>query len=76
MTSPSIVELIAEDGRLVASSQFTVAAPSGQLSHTPFLVEIPYQVRWPTPVRLSFRQAGSRIPGTLALSSLLITLQP
>ena len=40
------------------------APPSGPLSHTPFLLEIPYQVDAPTPVRLTFRQEGSRIPGT------------
>ena len=74
--SPVIVECITEDGRVVASGQFTPDPPSGPLSHSPFLFEIPYQVDAPTPVRLSFRQEGSRIPGTLALSSLLIVLEP
>ncbi len=73
---PLIFECIGEDGQVIASGQFHVDAPSGPLSHTPFLFEIPYQVGGPTPVRLTIRQEGSRIPGTLALSSMLLVLEP
>lgn len=74
--SPIIVELIAEDGRIVASQTLTVAKPSGDQSHTPFLLEIPYRIDAPTPVRLTFRQEGSRIPGNAVLSSMQLVLQP
>ena len=74
--SPILVECITEDLRMVASQALSVEQPSGELSHTPFSLEMPYQVDGPTPVRLIFRQEGSRIPGTVALSSLLIVLEP
>jgi hypothetical protein len=75
-TSPIILEAITEDNRVLFTKQFDVPQPSGQLSHTPFKFDIPYKVSASTPVRLIFRQEGSRIPGTVALSSLLITLEP
>jgi hypothetical protein len=74
--SPIQVECIAEDGRVMAAGTLIVAQPSGDQSHTPFLLEVPYVVDGPTPVRLTFRQAGSRIPGIVALSSMLIVLGP
>jgi hypothetical protein len=74
--SPIIVDLVGENGAVLTTKQFTVDPPSGDLSHTPFLIEIPYKVDGPTSVRLTFRQEGSRIPGTVALSSMLITLAP
>jgi hypothetical protein len=47
------------------------------LSHVPFEVFIPYSVEQDTPVRLIIRQeSASRIPGTVWLSSMLLTLQP
>lgn len=74
--SPLILELLREDGSVLAAHQFTVAEPTGELSHTPFTVELPYQVDGPTPVRIVLRQEGSRIPGTVALASRVITLLP
>ncbi len=74
--SPVIVEAIGEDSAVLLTKQFNVAAPSGPLSHTPFQLEISYKVSSPTPIRLIFRQAGSRIPGTLALTSLTLILAP
>ncbi|GAP08392.1 hypothetical protein ATHL_03294 [Anaerolinea thermolimosa] len=74
--SPIVVECIAEDGRVVASQQFTVAPPGGDQSHTPFLLEIPYRVESPTPVRLTFYQEDPRIPGLAALASMQVVLEP
>jgi hypothetical protein len=74
--SPILLEAIAENGAVIFTKQFIVPPPSGDLSHTPFQLTIPYKVDGPTPLRLIFRQEGSRIPGSVALSSLTITLEP
>ncbi len=76
-TTPLIFELIDEQGRVVGSASLTVALPSGDLSHTPFEVNIPYAVSANTPVRLTIRQeSDGRLPGTIALSSIPIVLEP
>lgn len=74
--SPLLIELVTEDGAVLTVKQLVVPAPTGALSHTPFTAQIPYKVSGPTPVRLVIRQEGSRIPGTVELSSELITLAP
>ncbi len=74
--SALIIELVTEDNVVLSTRQIVVPPPAAPLSHTPFTVEIPYKVDGPTPVRLIIRQEGSRIPGTVALSSELITLMP
>lgn len=74
--SPLFIELSDETGRVISLKQVAVAPPSGPLSHTPFRVEIPYKVAAQTPVRLTIRQEGDRIPGTVALTSQLIVLEP
>lgn len=74
--SPMVLELIMENGAVMSTKQFTVDPPSGGLSHTPFRLEIPYNVSGPTPVRMTIRQEGSRIPGTVALSSRTFILSP
>jgi len=74
--SPLFIELVNEAGVVISVKQVAVPAPSGELSHTPFSVEIPYKVNETTPVRLVFRQEGSRIPGTVALVSREIILEP
>jgi hypothetical protein len=74
--SPVILELIDEAGQVLLSQQFNVAPPSGGMSHTPFHLELAYKVSASTPVRLVVRQEGSRIPGTLALNSQLLVLEP
>jgi hypothetical protein len=71
-----LLELITENGAVMSTKQFQVDPPSGDLSHTPFRLEIPYKVNGPTPVRLVIRQEGSRIPGTVALNSQTIILEP
>jgi hypothetical protein len=47
------------------------------MSHTPFEIDIPYKLKDEKTVRLSLRQeSDNRIPGDLALFSLLLDLQP
>lgn len=75
--SPVIFELIDETGKVIAVNSRVVDSPSGDLSHTPFTIDIPYQVSDITPVRLSIRQeSANRIPGTVALISLPLILAP
>jgi hypothetical protein len=74
---PILIELINEEGSTVGSKQITADPPGGDLSHTPFEVEIPYSITGITPVRLTLRQESSnRIPGTIALTSMQIILAP
>ena len=74
--SPIILEAIGEDNAVIFTKQFNVPAPSGPLSHTPFQLDVAYKVSAATPVRLIFRQEGSRIAGTVALFSLKVILEP
>lgn len=75
--SPLIIELVTEDGNIVGSNTISVAAPSGDLSHTPFILDIPYTVNAIAPVRLTIRQESTgRIPGTVALSSMTLVIEP
>lgn len=74
---PLILELIDERREIIGSIQIQVPPPSGVLSHSPFGVEIPYSVNGTTPVRLTIRQeSAGLISGTVALSSMLIILEP
>lgn len=74
---PLIIEVIDEKGVVIASKQVKVPPPNGNLSHTPFTETINYRVSTLTPVRLTIRQESSnRIPGTVALTSLQIYLEP
>ncbi|MDZ4158473.1 MAG: hypothetical protein U1B80_01670 [Anaerolineaceae bacterium] len=75
--TPLILDLITESGEVVGSAQVVVPEPSGGMSHTLYQVSIPYAVEQLTPVRLIIRQMSSgRIPGTAALSSMLLYLEP
>jgi hypothetical protein len=75
--TPLVIELIDEGGQVVGSTQVQVASPTGNLSHTPFFVDVPYRVTGSTPVRLTIRQeSNNRVPGTVALNSELILLEP
>ncbi len=74
---PLIFELMDESGQLVSNAVLEHSQPYGDLSHVPFEVFIPYSVERETPVRLIIRQeSATRIPGTVWLSSRLLTLQP
>ncbi|KPL83406.1 hypothetical protein SE15_06925 [Thermanaerothrix daxensis] len=74
---PVLIELIAPDGQVVGSAEVTPGMPYGDLSHVPFEAYVPYTVSGPTEVRLTLRQeSDTRIPGTVALNSWLITVAP
>lgn len=75
--NPLIVELLDEQGAVLASESLELIFPTGNLSHTPFDVILSYTVSQSTNARLVFRQESTgRIPGTVALTSLELTLQP
>ncbi len=75
--SALIAELISETGQIIAGSSILVPPPTGDLSHTPFTLQIPYAVTDITPARLTIRQASAnRILGTVALYSQLVVLAP
>jgi len=75
--NPLILELVDEKGVVIGSTSLQLVFPTGNLSHTPFDVAIPYTVSQSTKARLVLRQESTgRIPGTVALSSLELTLQP
>lgn len=75
--NPLILELIDEKGTVIGSTSLDLVFPTGNLSHTPFDVTLPYSVSQSTKARLVLRQESTgRIPGTVALSSLELTLQP
>ncbi len=75
--TPLIFELINEQGQVIAADTLQVPLPGGDLSHTAFSLELPYQVTAATRVRLSIRQVSDdRIPGTIALWSIPLLLQP
>ena len=77
-SNPLVLELIDEEGNVLGSQEIPIAEPTGDLSHTPFGVGIPYVLKEPmSPVRLILRQeSDGRIPGTVALSSIELTLIP
>lgn len=75
--TPLIFELTNEQGQVIAADTLQASLPGGDLSHTPFSMDLPYQVSTSTRVRLSIRQVSDdRIPGTVALWSIPLLLQP
>lgn len=76
--NPLLVELLDEDGSVISQTEVTVSLPYGDLSHIPFTVSLPYEIEEdeePVNARLVFRQeSATRIPGTVFLSSLALTL--
>ena len=76
-TSPLLVEIIDYSGKVVGSKEFIVPQPTGDLSHSPVVLEIPYSVDMPTDARVTLSQkSDNRISGIVALSSLVIKLEP
>ena len=74
---PLIFELLDENNKVVGRTEALIPQPSGNLSHTPFVIDIPYTINDPTSVRLTIRQESeSRVPGTVALYSFKLELQP
>jgi hypothetical protein len=75
--NPLIVELIDEKLNILSKDEIQVPSPTGDLSHTPFVFSINYNVSETTPARLVIRQeSNNRIPGNIALSSTRIILNP
>lgn len=73
---PLLIELITKDGSVVGYRQAGVTVdPAG--AHTPFMIEVPYQVYEPTWVRLTVKEMSSgRIEGIIELTSLEVLLSP
>jgi hypothetical protein len=75
--NPLIVELIDEDGNIVGRKQLQASQPEGENTHSRFDVGVPYSVNGRTPVRLTiYQESDQRIPGTVALNSQIIILEP
>lgn len=75
--TPIIFELVNEQNQVINSGSLTVPMPSGVLSHNPFEFELGYTVKQPVRARLVVRQeSANRIPGTVALWSVPVLLQP
>lgn len=70
------VELVTENGAAIQTKQFTVDPPTPEISHSPFFLEIPYQVSGPTNVRITFRQSDPRIPGSMVVVTRWVILEP
>jgi hypothetical protein len=76
-SQPVIFEILNENGSVLATKILQIDPPSGPLSHTPFTVDIPYSIKSSVHARLTMRQiSDGRIPGTIALSSLPLQLNP
>jgi hypothetical protein len=76
-SSPIKIDLLNENNEAVGSSVFQVEQPSGDLSHTPFAIEVPYKVEQATSVRVViYQESDQRIPGIVHLSSFLLTIAP
>jgi hypothetical protein len=74
---PLLIDLLDEQGQSLAHASLQVALPSGDLSHNPFEVDLPYQVSGTVHARLTIRQeSADAIPGTVALWSIPILLNP
>ena len=75
--NPVILDLLDEQGQILASTQLQIDLPSGALSHNPFEVDLDYKLNAPIRARLTIRQeSANRIPGTVALWSVPIHLGP
>jgi hypothetical protein len=74
---PVLIELLDEQGKLLANAQIVVSLPSGDLSHNPFQVDLTYKVSSTVHGRLVIRQESSdRIPGSIALWSVPVQIDP
>jgi hypothetical protein len=76
-SQPVIFELLNESGTVLATKIKQIEPPTGPLSHTPFTLDIPYTITAPSHALLTMRQVSDgRLPGTIAISSLPIQLEP
>lgn len=75
--NPVIIELIKENGAVVATQIVPIKAAADGANYTPFSANLEYTVSQTTSVRLTIRQMMDHSPYLdLALSSILITLNP
>ena len=75
--NPVLIELLDEKGQLLANASVQIDLPAGDLSHNPFSVDLTYNVSETTHARLVIRQESvDRIPGTVALWSIPVLLNP
>ncbi len=75
--NPVIIELLNEQNQVISSGKLSIAMPSGVLSHTPFEIDLAYSVTQTVKGRLVVRQeSANRIPGTVALWSVPVLLEP
>ncbi len=76
-SNPLIIELVDENGEILASRSFQVEMPEENRTYTAFVIELPYVVLNETQARLSIRQeSDNRLPGTIALASTAVRLLP
>jgi hypothetical protein len=74
---PVIFEVLSEENQVLFSASLDIGPVTPQRTYVPFEIDIPYSVSSFTRARLTLRQdSDSRIAGTVALSSQLITLSP
>ncbi len=74
---PLVIDLTDDQQNVVGTAILQVPPPTGNLSHTPFEVDIPYSIQEEKTVRLSLRQeSDTRIPGDVGLFSLMLDLLP
>jgi hypothetical protein len=75
--NPLLFELLDEQNKVMSSGLLSVPMPSGSLSHNPFELTLNYSVSSPVRGRLQIRQeSANRIPGTVAMWSVPVLLQP
>ena len=76
-TNPILIELQDEDGDVIARREMLLDAPAPGETYTPFVSELEINITRQINARLVIRQESSNgIVGTIALSSVAVTLQP
>lgn len=74
---PVILEAVDETGTIILSTTLDAGPVTAERLYAPFEIEVPYTVSRFTRVRLVLRQeTDNRIPGTVALVSVPISLSP
>jgi len=75
--NPIIVEIIGENGETLSLRELKIPMPEGGQTYIPFVVEMTYAVPAETAALITIRQeSDNRLPGTIALSSVAVTLYP
>ncbi|MCE1255056.1 MAG: hypothetical protein LWX83_16100 [Anaerolineae bacterium] len=75
--NPIIFDLVNETGRVLGSTRISAPQVEEGQTHAAFSAAVPYQVSGLTDARLIMRQeSAGRISGNVAITSLLVKLQP